>query len=192
MKLFVIGTSWFLIYLLILIFSYLYLNNKSLNKLYKEAKNLSIINPTPVTPTIKKPIKDIRNIALTIFLNEYNSPLVNSVDELIKQADIWGIDYALIPAIAMQESEGCKRIPANSYNCWGFGIYGEKLTKFSSYEEAIAKIAKTIKETYIKNNLTNVTLLEDRWAPQSKGQWSSAVNFFIGKIRKYEKNNSNT
>ncbi len=125
---------------------------------------------------------------MTAFLDEYKSPLVELTETLVKQADLWGIDYALIPAIAMQESGGCKKIPAASYNCWGFGIYGEKVVKFSSYEEAIAQVAKTIKETYIKNGLTNVTLLEDRWAPQSRGQWSTAVNFFIGKIREYERN----
>ncbi|EKE15273.1 MAG: hypothetical protein ACD_12C00096G0002 [uncultured bacterium] len=88
----------------------------------------------------------------------------------------------------MQESAGCKKIPVDSHNCWGFGIYGSKITRFDSYAEAIIQVSKTIKETYIKSGLTNVTLLEDKWTPPSRGQWSSSVNFFIGKIREYEKN----
>ncbi len=194
MRLLVIGLFWYFFCFLILIFSFVYLSDvkqtshKLSANLYVEAKNLPIAT-LPVKPTSEtRPAKDIRIIALTAFLDEYKSPLVELTETLVKQADLWGIDYALIPAIAMQESGGCKKIPAASYNCWGFGIYGEKVVKFSSYEEAIAQVAKTIKETYIKNGLTNVTLLEDRWAPQSRGQWSTAVNFFIGKIREYERN----
>lgn len=134
------------------------------------------------------PEKDIRYLALKKFLQDKKSPLENDTDELIKQADIWGLDYALLPAIAMQESGGCKNIPDGSYNCWGFGIYGNKKIVFTSYKEAIAVIAQTIKESYIKSGLTNATLVEDLWAPPSKGQWSYSVNYFIGKIKEYERN----
>lgn len=200
MRLVVIGAFWYFVSSLILIFSFFYLTNYSSSSKNKTTapvnayiEKISLSNPS-TTPMVQvaKPINDIRIVALTKFLRDYDSPLVEVVDELIKQADLWGIDYALIPAIAMQESQGCKNIPSESHNCWGFGIYGEKITKFTSYQQAIAQIAKTIKETYIKNDLTNVTLLEDRWAPQSRGQWSSAVNYFIGKIREYERNSPNT
>lgn len=133
------------------------------------------------------PQQDIRILALRSFFNEYPSPLAEHADELIKQADLNGMDYAILPAVAMQESGGCRVIPEGSYNCWGFGIYGSKVTRFQSYPEAIARIAKVMKETYIKKGLTNVTLVEDRWTPSSNGTWSYSVNFFIGKIRQFEK-----
>lgn len=141
------------------------------------------------TPFFIKGIKvDFRTIALKKFLTDQNSPLVDHIDRLIREADKNGIDYALIPSIAMQESQGCLKIPDNSYNCWGFGIYGNTVTRFDSYDSAIAQVAKTIRETYIKKGLTNPTLLEDRWAPQSRGVWSYSVNYFISKLREYEKN----
>ena len=87
----------------------------------------------------------------------------------------------------MQESNGCNRIPYNSNNCWGYGIYGNNITYFNSYEEAIAQVSKIIKEAYIKKGLTNITLLEDRWAPSSNGLWSSSVNYFINLIKEVEK-----
>ena len=193
MRLFVIIAFWYFVSFLILLFSFFYLTN------YKYSIDSRTVSaaflPTPaVTSVIKitQPTNDIRTLALTNFLRDYQSPLAETVDELIKQADLWGIDYTLIPAIAMQESKGCQKAPSESYNCWGFGIYGGKVTKFDSYQQAIAQVAKTIKETYIKNGLTNVTLLEDRWAPQSRGQWSSSINFFIGKIKEYERNIPNT
>ena len=160
-----------------------HIDNPSNSRLMVMAKDQVVYDPTDSTP-----LHDIRHLVLKKFLTDYRSPLKENVDELVKQADLYAIDYALIPAIAMQESGGCKNIPMDSYNCWGFGIYGGKITKFQSYNEAISQVAKTIKETYIKSGLTNVTLLEDKWVPPSRGQWSSSVNFFIGKIREYEKN----
>ena len=136
----------------------------------------------------KLPDQDARLIVLRKFLSDYKSPLIEASEEIIKQSDIYGIDYALIPSIAMQESGGCKVIPPGSHNCWGFGIYGKRKVVFNNFEEAITAVAKTIKEAYINNGLTNPTLWEDRWTPSSIGNWSYSVNYFIGKIRQYERN----
>ena len=154
-----------------------------------QAKTISFLDPTSIPfKIIISPAQDIRTMALRKFLQDYKSPLADYVEVLINQADTWGIDYTLIPAIAMQESGGCKKIPSDSYNCWGFGIYGTKITRFNSFPEAIGQVAKTIKEAYIKNGYTNATLVEDKWAPPSRGQWSYSVNFFISKIKEYERN----
>jgi len=146
----------------------------------------------PPTPTLKPqdvvPKEDIRLIALRNFLTDIQSPLVSESETLVREADLNNLDYRLIPAISMQESHGCKRIPKNSHNCWGYGIYGKKITKFDSFETAIEKVAKTLKESYQDNGLTNATLVEDKWTPSSSGEWSYGVNTYLGKIREYEKN----
>lgn len=163
-----------------------------MNPVTPVVSSVSITNPfieqAYAQDPIITPTADIRVTALRLFLNKYQSPLAEVADYLVQQADLWGIDYALIPAISMQESQGCKRIPENSYNCWGYGIYGDKVTRFASYKEAITQIAKTIRLSYINNGKTNATLVEDIWAPPSRGQWSYSVNFFIGKIKEFEKN----
>ena len=107
-------------------------------------------NIPPKTPSYDN-LEDVRVLALRKFFKKYNSPLHEHAYDLVRQSDIWGLDYALLPAIAMQESSGCKRIPANSYNCWGFGIYGNKVARFASYSQAMAKVAKTIREAYIND-----------------------------------------
>lgn len=134
----------------------------------------------------KNPQKDIRTSVLQKFFSTYHSPLESEAEFIVKTSDIWGLDYKIIPAISMQESGGCKNIPDNSFNCWGLGIYGKNSLSFTSYSEAISKVAKTIKESYYKDGLTNITLLEDRWNPNSTGQWSFGVNFFISKIKDIE------
>lgn len=183
----------------LLVFSLYFLVNNSTVKVLgvntSEEANTKIIadhltiTPVPkITPQNISPQTDIRISVLKKFLQSYESPLADLSVFLVDTADRWSLDYTLIPAISMQESGGCKVIPDDSYNCWGFGIYGSKMTKFSSYEEAINTIAKKIKETYIENGLVNPTLLENIWAPQSTGQWSYAVNYFIGKMKDLEKN----
>lgn len=186
----ILFSLWLPINLALLTFSFamLFHYKPTISKDVAFAQELIISSPSPMLPMDNSPKVDIRITVLQKFLKAYDSPLYPLASYLVNQADRWTLDYALIPAIAMQESGGCKVIPDNSYNCWGFGVYGTTVTRFSSYEEAISAVAKTIKETYIKNGLTNPTLLENVWAPQSTGQWSYAVNYFTGKIRDLEKN----
>lgn len=196
MKLLLLFLIWLPTTVFLFLFSLFQLNNYSL--FYSQDKTLGytieakdiyayVYDENHYIPQIVND-QDVRHMVLKKFFSEYKSPLESYVDEIIYESDLYGLDYALIPAIAMQESGGCKVIPINSYNCWGFGIYGNKKVIFSSFDEAVGKVAKTIKEAYIKRGLTNATLLEDRWTPSSRGQWSYSVNYFIGKIREYEKN----
>lgn len=173
----------FLIVSSLVLFSVSYRNNSKPDSLsnYFLFPKQNTENRLIITPDI-----DYRLNALRNFFTKYNSPLVSEVDNLISIADSWGIDYRLIPAIAMQESGGCKIIPPDSYNCWGFGVYGAKTVRFTSYKQAIEQVAKVIKQTYIKQGYTNPTLLEDKWTPSSRGSWSYGVNFFIGKIKDEE------
>ena len=194
MKLVLISVLWFPVTSLLLIYSFIILLSSQTNKQNASfevspvyAQSLNTDNTTDIKTPQTDNLVDIRIQALSQFLESYKSPLIPYAETAVKIADRWGLDYALIPAIAMQESGGCKIIPIDSYNCWGFGIYGDKVTRFESYENAMNAVAKTIKETYIKNGLTNPTLLEDRWTPSSRGLWSYSVNYFIGKIKEIER-----
>lgn len=198
MKLLLLSVIWFPLTLLLLFLSFTtLLNFNSFPKNPKDYTNIygNIFNSygsRNFEVIAQIPSVDARVEVLKKFLLTYKSPLYPVAEIIVKQSDIYGIDYALIPAIAMQESQGCKIIPPGSHNCWGFGIYGDKKIHFDSYESAISAVAKTIKEAYIKRGLTNPTLLEDRWTPSSEGNWSYSVNFFIGKIRQIEKTYLNT
>lgn len=127
--------------------------------------------------------QDARPALVQRFLEKHDSPLVPHTQVLIDTADKYGLDYALIPAMAMQESNLCKKIPENSNNCWGYGIYGDKVLKFASYEEGIERVAKTLKEKYLEESLTNPDLIMSKWTPSSKGSWSFAVNTFMQEIK---------
>ena len=78
------------------------------------------------------------------FLQKYGSPLEPYAQDIVDAADTYGLDYRLIPAIAMQESNLCLKIPVDSNNCWGYGIYGGKITKFADYKEGVYTVTKTL------------------------------------------------
>ncbi|MBI2611138.1 glucosaminidase domain-containing protein [Candidatus Gottesmanbacteria bacterium] len=127
--------------------------------------------------------KDARPYLVERFLKKYDSPLIPHAQFLVDTADKYGLDYALMPAMAMQESNLCKKSPEDSHNCWGFGIYGEKVVKFSSYEEGIDRVGRTLKEKYLEESLTNPDLIMSKWTPRSEGSWSYAVNTFMQEIK---------
>src|SRR3972149_8907617 len=93
---------------------------------------------------VKVSASEARVDVLKQFFGRYNSPLEYYSKYIVEISDKYSLDYRLLPAIAMQESTLCEKAPPDSYNCWGFGIYGGKVTRFESFEQAIETIARTL------------------------------------------------
>lgn len=131
---------------------------------------------------------DARARILREFLKSYNSPLADSAETFIKTADKYNIDWRLVAAISGIESTFAKHLPYNSYNAWGWGIYGDNMIFFSSYDEAIETITKALRENYI-----------DKWGAEDVHQigkfyaasptWSVRVIYFMNKIDEFAKKN---
>ncbi|NTU46819.1 hypothetical protein HGA88_04285 [Candidatus Roizmanbacteria bacterium] len=127
-----------------------------------------------------KPItEDGRAANLKSFFRKYNSPLYDSADFIVQMADKYQFDYRLLPAIAMQESNLCRVIPNNSYNCWGWGIYGSTVTRFDSYTDAIETVSRGLKQNYIDHGLVTATDIMSKYNPSSNGSWAHGVNTFL-------------
>jgi len=122
---------------------------------------------------------DIRVANLKYFFRKYNSVLYDHAETFVKRADENQFDYRLLPAIAMQESNLCKYIYEGSHNCWGWGIYGNKVTRFDSYDEAIDTISRGIKKYYIDKGLTTPEEIMRKYTPPSDGSWAYGVNTFL-------------
>jgi hypothetical protein len=123
--------------------------------------------------------EDIRVANLKYFFRKYDSVLYEKAEFIVKMADQYKLDYRLIPAIAMQESGLCKHIYEGSHNCWGWGIYGDKVTRFDSYEEAVETISRGLKKNYIDKGLTTPEDIMRKYTPPSTGSWAFGVNFFL-------------
>ncbi len=126
---------------------------------------------------------DARPMLIEEFLEKYDSPLLPYSDFLYEMSEKYDLDYALMAAIAMCESNLCKKIPDGSYNCWGFEN-GE--TKFLSWEQAIEQVAKTLKEDYYDEGLITPEEIMPKYAPPSVekgGPWAKCVNQFLEELR---------
>lgn len=125
-------------------------------------------------------ISDARANNLKKFFRKHNSVLYDQADYIVQVSDTYGFDYRLLPAIAMQESTLCRAIPVDSHNCWGWGIYGDQVIRFSSYEEAIKTVAEGIKKEYLDKGLTTASKIMQKYTPSSpNGNWAYAVNKFL-------------
>lgn len=122
---------------------------------------------------------DGRVANLKNFFRKYNSVLFDHAEKIVEVSDNYQFDYRLLPAIAMQESNLCKYIPADSFNCWGWGIYGNTVTKFDSYDESIETVAKGIKKEYIDKGLITASSIMEKYTPSSQGSWAHGVNTFL-------------
>lgn len=126
---------------------------------------------------------DGRAEAIRQFFEKFGSPLEPYADDVVTAADQYGLDFRLLPAIAMQESNLCKKIPEDSYNCWGYGIYGGKVTRFNDYKEAIYTVSKTLGTKYKGKGLVTPDQIEAVYTPPSEGSWANGVNHFMDQLQ---------
>ncbi|MBA3723498.1 MAG: hypothetical protein H0W89_01220 [Candidatus Levybacteria bacterium] len=127
--------------------------------------------------------EDGRKERVRQFLAKYNSPLEANAGDIVDAADEFGLDYRLIPAIAMQESNLCRKIPHNSYNCWGYGIYGGKVTRFKDYKEGIYTVTKGLATRYKPRGLVTPEQIMTMYTPGSNGSWAFSVNHFMTQLQ---------
>ncbi|HRN95928.1 MAG TPA: hypothetical protein PLD54_00600 [Candidatus Levybacteria bacterium] len=127
--------------------------------------------------------QDARINALEVFFARHKSPLKGHGKKIVVEADKHGFDYRLLPAIAMQESNLCKKVPKEAKNnCWGFGIYGKKRTSFDSFDDAIRIVSKTLANSYIDNGLETPEQIMSKYTPNSNGSWAEGVTYFMDRI----------
>ncbi|MEK7573453.1 MAG: hypothetical protein AAB531_03415 [Patescibacteria group bacterium] len=126
--------------------------------------------------------KDSRVESLREFFQKNNSPLEPHSASFIDAARKYDLDFRLLPAIAMQESNLCKKAPKDSYNCWGFGMYGKKVVKFSNFEEAIESVSKTLSKNYKEIGLVTPEQIMSKYTPSNQGDWAESVNYFMNQL----------
>jgi len=140
-------------------------------------------NTQIVTDSIE--IKDARAKIVEDFFLSYKSQLADYSNYFIQVADKYNLDYRLLPAISMQESNGGRRMIKDSYNPFGFGIYGSKALKFESFEEAIEKVGYSLREDYLNQGLETTEEIMTKYTPPSLekgGAWAKGVNTFISEM----------
>lgn len=130
--------------------------------------------------------KDARAKIVENFFKEYKSPLAHLGDIFITVADKYSLDYRLLPSIAMQESNGGQKVIKNSNNPFGYGIYGKLVTRFESWESAVERVGRALREDYLDKGLNSPTQIMAKYTPPSAatgGTWARGVSSFMEELR---------
>jgi hypothetical protein len=145
--------------------------------------NLSASTHTSQVLGSKVIAADARGKLLHNFLLDYDSPMAPYADLIVDEADKNGIDFRLVVAIAMCESNLGKHMPSNSYNAWGIAVYTGQQSGavFSDWDHGIRWVSKYIKERYIDKGVDSLREIGAIYAPPSVltgHSWSNCVESF--------------
>lgn len=120
------------------------------------------------------------------FFKGYKSPLATYSNLFVQVSDKYKLDYRLLPAISMQESNGGKKVINNSHNPFGYGIYGGLVIKFASWDESIERVGRALREDYLNQGLKNPHQIMAKYTPPSlakNGAWAKGVTTFMEELR---------
>ena len=85
-------------------------------------------------------------------------------------------------AIAQQESNLCKKMPKDSYNCWGYGVHSKGTLRFENYDLALRSFASYLKTQYFDKGYNTVDLIMSKYCPHSNGSWAFGIRQFFDEI----------
>ncbi len=192
-------TSWFPLSFLLLVINF------SVLKSYSAAK-ANIDHPLSANPPVEITFQlsaaggsgqvlsatveagDSRALLLESFLRQYKSPMAPFAGTIVAEADRFGIDFRLVPSIAMCESNAGKRMPKkDEFNAFGIAVYtGSQYGKaFDSWPHAISWVSQYIKERYYDRGIHDLRDIGAIWAPpsvQTGYSWTNCVESFMEKI----------
>ncbi|OGE13360.1 hypothetical protein A3G14_01650 [Candidatus Curtissbacteria bacterium RIFCSPLOWO2_12_FULL_38_9] len=155
-------------------------NQSSLENYASVASNEFEINNNIEGQVLSAEISDLRPYTLSKFLDK--TPLAPYSEYIVEVSDKYGIDYRLIPAIAMKESGGGVTIDQSTHNAWG---WENGITNFSSWESAIETVGKTLKKNYIAKGLVTPEQIMVVYAPpqvETGGKWAQDINLFFSQM----------
>ena len=123
-----------------------------------------------------KPTVDPKQIAqVKEYLSQRNAPLAKYADTIVSAALEYGIDYRLVAAISVIESEGGKNC-FRSYNAWGWGR-----KSFDSWEDGIYTVTKGLSK-YYANGATTPESISVSYCPPNAAHWASNVRYVMNQI----------
>jgi hypothetical protein len=128
---------------------------------------------------------------LQAFLEKRNSPLAPHAKTFVAEAKKNNLDWRLVAAISGLESSFGLHIPVNSYNGWGYGVYGNNVRRFESWDEGIEVVSAAIRNDYM-NKWGATTIPEIGRIYAASPTWAVRVQYFINAIDEFEENQDRT
>ncbi len=122
------------------------------------------------------------------YLEWQGSPMVDSAGTFIEVAEKYDLPWTLLPSICGKESTFGKQVPYESYNCFGWGVYGSNVIKFKSWDDGIDTVGKGLREKYFDKGIDTVDEIEYSYTPPSANgthHWRDGINFFMWQIENF-------
>lgn len=170
---------------------YLISHPQAIKKLKYELLTYSLFNSPPrdgVILGVSTVKAEARPIVLKKYLQYRQSSLATHSDLILEASDQYNLDWRLLTAIAGQESTFCRTIPNDSYNCWGWAVTENFTKKFSSFDEAINRVARGLKEDYLNQGLETPEEIMTKYTPKSLengGSWAKGVEYFMWELENF-------
>lgn len=97
------------------------------------------INNTETAIAAEEAVTDDRPARVDAYFAKRNMPLEGHGEQFVKVADKYGLDWRLLPAIAVRESSGGKHLLNNNPFGWG-----SCRIKFANFDDAIEEVGKNL------------------------------------------------
>lgn len=135
--------------------------------------------------------QDARALKIEGVFNKFKCPLAGTGEYIVKKADDHNIPYWLVAAVSFQESGCGKKVPIvagleNSYNAWGYGVWGGNVKTFESWETGISALSKYFDVNFFSKGITDPCEIMRVYTPPSKGSWCEGVKYFGEMIQNFE------
>jgi hypothetical protein len=121
---------------------------------------------------------------------KYNCPMKNLGEKFVEEADKNNIPFWVVPAIAFQESTCGKKTPkkggVESYNAYGYGVWGDNVTMFDDWEHGIEVMSRYMNNKFYSQGVTDLCEIMGTYTPPSNGSWCAGVDFFKDEIETYK------
>jgi hypothetical protein len=151
------------------------------------AQQSSASSATTQLPTVEKTGADLRVKILTNYLKQNNSPMSANAADFVAAADKYKLDWKLVAAISGVESTFGQQIPTDSYNAWGWGVYGDNVINFKSWKDGINTVSQGLRERYM-NQWGGKDIYQIGAVYASSPAWAGHVEFYLNKIQEFTLN----
>lgn len=135
-------------------------------------------------------VKDSRAAKIDKVFAENNCELTGLGDVFVREADKNNIPYWIVAAISFQESSCGKKTPKvngeETYNAWGWGVYGSNVEAFENWEEGIEVVSKYLSKRFFSQNVVELCEIMQTYTPPSQGSWCNGVEYFQNEIHNYK------
>ncbi|HLB51930.1 hypothetical protein A3F07_02170 [candidate division WWE3 bacterium RIFCSPHIGHO2_12_FULL_38_15] len=133
---------------------------------------------------------DARAVMLDNVFEKYGCPLYGTGRIFVEEADLNNLPFWLAASVAFQESSCGKNTPVKegveSYNAWGWGVYGDNVKMFENWEEGISTVSEFLNNRFYKQGVTEPCEIMKIYTPSSGGSWCNGVEFFGDIISNYK------